>query len=120
MKISLLRLAAKPTIACVTAAIAFAAPCAAGAQVTGLGYRLSFAGAPGATMTYAPYIEYAELSTTVYSGASIGLGEGESDAGTISGAPGFLSLGFSASATFDADEGVPAYPDCTRAPPPTS
>jgi hypothetical protein len=44
----------------------------------------------------------------VYTGVSIGAGEGEPDAGMLNGQQGFLSVGFSATAFFDADEGAPA------------
>jgi hypothetical protein len=111
MEILLFRLGAKATIACIAAAIAFsAAPRAAEAQVTELGYGSTFTSDPNETLTYAPSIGNVELETSVYSGAGLGLGEGEPDLGTLNGAPGSLSLGFSATAFFDADEGVPATP----------
>ena len=109
MKILLFRLAAKATIACIAAAIAFsAAPRAAEAEVTGFVYGSTFTSDPGETLTYAPSIGNVELETSVYSGAGLGLGEGEPDQGTLNGDHGSLSVGFSATAFFDADEGVPA------------
>jgi hypothetical protein len=109
MEILLFRLAAKATIACIAAAIAFsAAPRAAEAQVTGFVYGSTFTSDPGETLTYAPSIGNVELETSVYSGAGLGLGEGEPDPGTLNGEHGSLSVGFSATAFFDADEGVPA------------
>ena len=72
----------------------------------------SFIGDPGATITYSPDFFGGYFSTTVYTGADIGFGEGEPVAGTITvpgminGPPGFLSLGASA----DTDEWVEAIP----------
>ena len=100
MKIGSFRLAAKAVIACIAAGIAFsAAPRAAEAQISGLANDTSFTGVLGATITYSPDFGGGYFNTTLYSGADVGFGEGEPDAGTITvpgminGAPGFLSLG---------------------------
>jgi hypothetical protein len=93
MKIGSFRLAAKAVIAWIAAAIAFsAAPSPAGAQIS-LAYNSSFIGDLGSTITYSPDFFGGYFSTTLYTGADIGFGEGEPVAGTINGAPGFLSLG---------------------------
>jgi hypothetical protein len=103
MKIGSFRLAAKAVIVCIAAGIAFsAAPRAAEAQISGLANDISFTGDLGATITYSPDFFGGYFSTTLYTGADIGFGEGEPDAGTITvpgminGAPGFLSLGATA------------------------